>query len=447
MKEYFHSVNLDKDKCRGCTNCIKRCPTEAIRVRKGKAQIIKERCIDCGECIRVCPYYAKTAISDRLEMINDYKFKVVMPAPSFYGQFDKKYSRSNILNALKKIGFDHVFEVARAAEIVSEATRQLLADKSAKKPMISSACPGIVRLIQVRFPSLIENIVKLESPMEVAAKIVKTQLQETSKIPLEDIGVFFISPCPGKVTSVKSPYEKQKSYVDGVFSMKEIYVKVLSVLNNQDNDTTYSTAGSQGIDWANSGGESGALGTEKVLAVDGIHNVIKIFDEIEGDRLLDVDFVEALACTGGCLGGPLTVTNVFVGKTNLKKHIIEAPASSAEKMELKNFQELIWTSKVEYKPVMKLDMDVMKAMEKLEKLENIYNELPGLDCGACGAPNCRALAEDIVREIASETDCIFKLRQRIRDLAEELVDLGGRVPPVMDKDSGTVNINEAKMEK
>ncbi len=436
MNEYFHSVNLDKNKCRGCTNCIKRCPTEAIRVRKGKALIIKERCIDCGECIRVCPYHAKTAISDSLDIISDYRYKVAIPAPSFYGQFEKKYSRDNILNALIDIGFDHVFEVARAAEIVSEATRQLLTNSLVKKPMISSACPGVVRLIQVRFPSLIENIVKLESPMEVAAKIVKTQLQEGRNIPAEEIGVFFISPCPAKVTSVKSPYEKQKSYVDGVISIKDIYLKVLAALNNPYNASKYSEAGFEGIDWANSGGESGALGTENVLAVDGIHNVIKIFDEIEGDRLSDVDFVEALSCSGGCLGGPLTVENVFVAKTTLKRHIHEAPAGRMEKMAPKSFEELVWTSNVEYKPVMKLDQDILKAMEKLEKLERIYDGLPGLDCGACGAPNCRALAEDIVREIANETDCIFKLRQRIRDLAEEMVDLGGKVPPVMDNDLG-----------
>lgn len=435
MNEYFHSVNLDKDKCRGCTNCIKRCPTEAIRVRKGKAQIINERCIDCGECIRVCPYHAKTAISDSMDIISAYKYKVAIPAPSFYGQFDKMYSRNNILNALIEVGFDHVFEVARAAEKVSEATRQLLVNPSVKKPMISSACPGVVRLIQVRFPSLIENIVKLESPMEVAAKIIKTQLQESNNLSSEDIGVFFISPCPAKVTSVKSPYEKQMSYVDGVISISDIYLKVLSALNNPDNDSKYSKAGFGGIDWANSGGESGALGAASVLAVDGIHNVIKIFDEIEGDRLSDVDFVEALSCSGGCLGGPLTVANVFVAKTVLKRHILEAPASCNENNSPKSFEELVWTSEVEYKPVMKLDQDILKAMEKLEKLERIYDGLPGLDCGACGAPNCRALAEDIVREIANETDCIFKLRQRIRDLAEEMVDLGGKVPPVMDKDA------------
>lgn len=434
MKEYFHSVNLDKDKCRGCTNCIKKCPTEAIRVRKGKAQIIKERCIDCGECIRVCPYHAKTAISDSLDMIKEFKYKVVVPAPSLYGQFDKKYSRNNILNALKLVGFDHVYEVARAAEIVSEATRQLIKKPNVKKPMISSACPAVVRLIQVRFPSLIENIVKLESPMEVAAKIVKNELHEKLKIDIEDIGVFFISPCAAKVTSVKSPYEKQMSYVDGVISIKDIYLNILSVLNNADNSDKLAEAGLEGIDWANSGGESGALGTDKVLAVDGIHNVIKILDEIEGDRLNDVDFIEVLSCSGGCLGGPLTIANVFVAKSTLKKHMNEASTKDVYSMDENDYESLVWTSNVVYKPVMKLDQDLSKAMEKLEKLEKICDELPGLDCGACGAPNCRALAEDIVREIANETDCIFKLRQRIRDLAEEMVDLGGKMPPVMDSE-------------
>ena len=73
MGKYFHSVRLEKDKCKGCTNCIKRCPTEAIRVQKEKAKIIDERCIDCGECIRVCPYHAKYALTDNLSSINQYQ--------------------------------------------------------------------------------------------------------------------------------------------------------------------------------------------------------------------------------------------------------------------------------------------------------------------------------------------------------------------------------------
>ena len=71
-----HSVLLDVDKCKGCTYCLKRCPTEAIRIRNGHAVIRAERCIDCGECIRVCPHHAKRANYDLLEDFKDYKWKI-----------------------------------------------------------------------------------------------------------------------------------------------------------------------------------------------------------------------------------------------------------------------------------------------------------------------------------------------------------------------------------
>ena len=84
MEKFFHSVILDKDKCMGCTNCIKRCPTEAIRVRDGKALILSERCIDCGECIRVCPHHAKRARFDHFSMLDNYSYKIALPAPALF---------------------------------------------------------------------------------------------------------------------------------------------------------------------------------------------------------------------------------------------------------------------------------------------------------------------------------------------------------------------------
>jgi len=435
MGDYFHSVRLDEEKCRGCTNCIKRCPTEAIRVRKGKARIINERCIDCGECIRICPYHAKKAVTDEFPGFSAFKYKIAIPAPTLYSQFKPEYSRNRLLNTFRAIGFDDVFEVARAAEFVSDATRKLISEGNYPKPMISSACPAVVRLIQVRFPNLIDHLVKLESPMEVAAKIAKRRAAEEQRLDPSDIGVFFITPCPAKATSVKAPYESKKSYVDSVISIKDIYLRLLSKLEKRDSSEQLAKAGYEGIRWANSGGEGLALGTDRFLAVDGIHNVITILEEVENDKIEGVDFIEALSCTGGCLGGPLTVENVYVAKTRLKKHVDEAKAAKkTEELQETYDENIIWTENIAYKPIMKLDDDIGVAMKKLEELEKINDELPGLDCGACGAPSCRALAEDIVRGNAYETDCIFKLREKVRDLAAQMKELEDMAPPVMNRD-------------
>ena len=108
---FFHSVRLDESKCMGCTNCIKRCPTGAIRVRRGKAYIISERCIDCGECIRICPHHAKYAEKYSFDELQKYKYRIALPAPTLYGQFNNLDDTDYVLTALKKIGFDDVFEV------------------------------------------------------------------------------------------------------------------------------------------------------------------------------------------------------------------------------------------------------------------------------------------------------------------------------------------------
>ena len=100
ITEYLHSVTLDPDKCKGCTTCIKRCPTEAIRVRDGKAIINPKHCIDCGECIRVCPYKAKQAIFDRLDELPKDEYLIALPPPSLFGQFDTLQDADELIQAL-----------------------------------------------------------------------------------------------------------------------------------------------------------------------------------------------------------------------------------------------------------------------------------------------------------------------------------------------------------
>ena len=133
MDSFKNSVRLDANLCMGCINCIKRCPTQAIRVRNGKAHIVNQFCIDCGECIRVCPHHAKKAFYDPLESINQYKYKVALPAPSFYAQFNNLDDTNIVLRALKLMGFDDVYEVSAAAEMVSEMSREYVEKHNDKK--------------------------------------------------------------------------------------------------------------------------------------------------------------------------------------------------------------------------------------------------------------------------------------------------------------------------
>ncbi|MDD3767167.1 MAG: [Fe-Fe] hydrogenase large subunit C-terminal domain-containing protein [Eubacteriales bacterium] len=420
MKQYFHSVTLDKEKCKGCTNCIKRCPTEAIRVRDGKAKIIKERCIDCGECIRVCPYHAKKAITDSFDKIFEYKYKVALVAPSFYAQFKDKPDVNVILTAICKVGFDYVFEVASSAELVTEVTKNFIQKNNLPKPVISSACPAVVRLIQVRFPNLIANLVPLLAPIELGARLAKERAVSKTGLSPEEIGVFFITPCAAKATYIHEPLGIEKSLVDGCISIKDLYLRILPVMKQIKKPKMLATASTDGIFWAKSGGESFGLSNENNIAVDGIWNVIKVLEEVENQTVEDIDFLEAAACVGGCVGGPLTVTNCFVAKSRIN-HVLEntklSPSLYTYSSDLD--EAVRWEKTIDFEPIMKLDSDMAVAMQKLEQLEKINDNLPKLDCGSCGAPSCRALAEDIVRGFAKESDCIFRLREKVKKLSVE----------------------------
>lgn len=443
MSDYFHSVTLDYEKCMGCTNCIKRCPVEAIRVHEGKAKIMQERCIDCGECLRACPNHAKIAVTDTLEKFSPYKYKIALPAPSFFGQFSEDTKAEEILEAFVHVGFDDVFEVALAAEAVTYVVHRYLQNKTLKRPLFSSACPAVLRLMQIKFPELLDRVLPIMTPMEAAARLAKDEAVKKTGLPREEIGAFFISPCPAKVTEVRRPMTNRPSSVDGVIGVSLIYKDILKHITKDRalrDLPSRRRARNVGMSWGYVTGESKAIDFGTSLAVSGIHNVISLLEEIERGELREVDFIELQSCIGGCVGGPLNIQNVFVGRIRLrnlvKKYIQDSPYYPEERLrsayEDRSF-ELV--EPISPRPIMVLDEDVSRALIKMERLDAITKELPGLDCGACGSPSCRALAEDIVRDVAFDTDCIIKLRERVKTLAEEILDLARKLPPAMSKNS------------
>lgn len=408
MNRYEHSVYLDEKKCSGCTACLKHCPTEAIRIREGHASIDPDRCIDCGECIRVCPHNAKKAVCEKLSAMDKFKWKIALPAPSLYGQFDNLEDVDYVLDGLIKIGFDDVFEVSAAAELVSAYTRLYLKTEGVKKPAISSACPVVVRLIGLRFPSLTDNIIHMLPPMEIAAMLARKKAKrEHPELSDEEIGVCFISPCPAKVSYVKNGFAGYKSQVDTVVSINDIYFQLIAKMQPKADIKSLSNSGMIGIGWASTGGEATAIFNESYLAADGIENVIRVLDQVENGNIPPLEFIELNACSGGCVGGVMTMQNPFIAKARLQtlRRYLPVSQNFLSKEESYIPGSYIFNEIPTYHPISRLSDSMAESMRMMADIQKLRDTLPGIDCGACGAPNCRAFAEDTVRNRSCGAKC------------------------------------------
>lgn len=418
MNYYKHSVELDVEKCTGCTTCIRHCPTEAIRIKDGHAHINTDRCIDCGECIRVCQHKAKKAMCSKFEHYLHYKWKIALPAPALFGQFDGLDDVSYVIQGLHDIGFDDVYEVAKAAELVSAYTRLYLKMEGIKKPVISSACPVISRLIALRFPYLKDNVMPILPPMEVAAILAREKAKrEHPELSDDDIGIFFISPCAAKVSYIRNGYGDYKSNINVVVSLSEIYFLLVGAMKKGKIPEKETEAGVIGISWATSGGEASALFNDSYLAADGIENCIQVLDQIENGNIPQLEFVELNACIGGCVGGVMTIENPFIAKTRLQTVRRYMPVSMNHLSVDEQFvpEEYFLNTFPSYTPINRLSNNMSESMRMMSKIQQIRQSLPGIDCGACGSPTCRAFAEDLVRgKIAPDSKCVVLENEQMK---------------------------------
>ena len=390
-------------------------------MRKGKSRIIKEYCTDCAACIRVCPHHAKKATFDSLDCMSDYEYKIALPPPELYAQFNNLEEKSLVLNALLSLGFDDVYEVAAAAELVSEITRKLLKDEKTRLPVISSACPSVMRLIRVKFPNLVENISPVVSPAEMAANAAVRRAMLQTRLPREKIGVFFITPCPAKVTEVYAPLGVKKSQIDRAIALSDVYPKLLPLMkeiaaSGKENELIreINRAGRIGISWGGHGGEAGGLLTDNYLAVDGIENVIKALEDLEDSKFKNLEFIELNACSGGCVGGVLAVENPYMAKVKLnilRKYLPVSGTRMDEAIPPYAYHD----EKIEFQPVYRLGETLAESISLMNTVDELVKNFPGLDCGCCGAPTCRSHAEDAARGLANENDCIHIMRKYMHE--------------------------------
>jgi iron only hydrogenase large subunit-like protein len=412
-----HALNINTAKCIGCVHCLTACPTRAIRVTGGKARIIDGLCIDCGECFRYCPWDAIEARTTSFADLKAFRYKVAIPATVLYGQFENSTLPNAILFALRRVGFDYVYELSTICELNNAAIAKYIDDHPTPRPLIASTCPVVVRLIQRRYPSLCDLIVPIEPPREIAAKILRANLPRLLKIPAADIGIYHITPCPAKMVSIKHPATMGRSWLDGAVSIRDIHGPVLKAMRQSRKDTVISQLFPEtifsgiGLGTALSGGETRGLRNHRTVAVSGVRDTIRVLDQVEMGRLKDVDLLECMVCPDGCVGGPLAVEDRFIAKSRIQRLVdmlgerTVVDSSDMSMLYHKNFLSFRHSVKPIKAPP--LDTDPALAIQKARRRTRIFKKLPLKDCGACGAPDCRSLADDIVRGQGALADCPF----------------------------------------
>lgn len=417
-KHFHHALKISEELCIGCSHCMSVCPTEAIRVRNGKAILYENRCVDCGECFKACPVSAIFIDQDDFKRIQAFKYRIALVPAVFSGQFPEEISRDQIFAAILANGFTHIYEVETGVDLLVEQMKQYVKTHSQNKPLISSFCPAIIRLVQVKFPALTENIVLLKPPLDITALYCRKELTDKGINPAE-IGVFYITPCAAKIAAIKSPVGEDYSMITGVINMDTLFNKVYKYIRNDRSTQKVSVPiphlSQTASQWTLTHGEARHI-PGRSLAIDEIHNVIEFLEKIENDEIGDIDFLELRACDESCAGGVLLSANRFLVAERLREFKGVAEQQNAEPAGIEHYSEYlhrrISIQNIAPRSMMKLDENMEEAMRKMDKSSRMLQCLPLTDCGACGSPNCQAFANDIALGEADIRQCIFIQKNR-----------------------------------
>ncbi len=415
----YHALKVNKNLCFGCVHCMRVCPTAAIRIVDGLAVIHDDLCIDCGECLTACPVDAIYVAQDDFEQIFNYKIRIAIVPAVFIGQFPEHITEEMIFSVMRELGFTHVYQAEHTVGLINDRFLEEQ-EKRKDKPLVSPYCPAIVRLIQVRFPSLTENFITIKPPIDASAVYLRKKITEESGCSANEIGIFYVTPCAAKIAAVKQPIGEIGPLVDGVINLNFIYNKVYTIIKNRPHGQwahkeQFPGLSAKGLKWSLTGGEANNM-KGRCLALAGIHNVIDFLERLENEEITDVDFLELRACEQGCAGGVLVAGNRFLTKERILKraHSLEDEMLNKQSSTEKHREYIgnqIYVQAIPPRYVMQLDENRSEALRKMERVRELMCFLPAIDCGACGSPTCEVFAEDIVQKRASLSGCVFLQRK------------------------------------
>jgi Na+-translocating ferredoxin:NAD+ oxidoreductase RNF subunit RnfB len=417
-------VRFDENRCVGCGSCLRVCPTKAIRVKNKKAIRIVEQCIGCGECIRTCREGAVSATTKGPGVLKQDQVAIALVSPVLYAQFPGVMPK-DVLLGLRHMGFQHTIDMSYFLEIFQCAAEEFInrnrKSQKAPWPLISPVCPVVVRLIAFQFPSLLPHVLPVLRPVALMAREIKSHLVPDYVDAHRKVVLYYINPCPTKKEPSCLPRPKKTVPTEIALGINDIYPELLKYVEQiraADRIPFYQTrfeyetcATGNASMWAMSGGEIADMDIDQSLAVSGIEETINYLGKIEMGLFQDIEYIEFRTCREGCLGGVLVAIDKYLAKSTVQKMIKRF--GLGRRLQRENILRLyekgqFQTEKIPAK-LTRLFGASKKALslEALQKIESIAKRIKGTDCSACGAPDCRTFAEDVVRGDAALKDCLL----------------------------------------
>jgi len=425
MADYAHGFTIDAQRCAGRLACMRACPTQAIRVKSGKARLRPELCIDCGLCLRVCPSGAIRATTRSYSDLDRFKYKVAVPSPVLFGQFPSEITPGHIAAGLRGIGFDAVWDFGVEVVLAGMAIRDYVESWKGPYPLISISCPVVVRLVQVLYPDMIGQLIPIQPPRELAGRELKRRYSEELGIDPAEIAAVYITPCQAKTISILQPAEGAASNLEGALGISDVYNDILTLIRAPGKGQEHAApddfvCNAETLRWCIDQGQGRVLPHHRRMTVTGLSNVIQVFDDIEKGKLRNIEYLECDACWGGCISGNLTVDNVYVTLSKIR-HLLAQSPDPRPQMEAevqRRYPNEVFSLEGRVTPrVVEEPMRGLKErVKRIKTGKTVVKTLPGLDCGLCGAPTCQAFAKDVAAGTARQGECVFFSSKRLKHL-------------------------------
>ena len=402
-------LTLKKSNCKNCYKCIRHCPVKAIRFSGNQAHIIGNECILCGHCFVVCPQNAKEIVdgTEKARVLLQSGAPVVVSlAPSFIANYEGVGIES-MRRALCKLGFFDVEETAIGATIVKTEYERMLREEE-RDIIITSCCHSVNLLIQKHFPSALEYLADVMSPMQAHCADIKRRMPNAKTV--------FIGPCVAK----KDEAEYYEGLVDAVLTFEELtnWLKSERIeLEKEVDDTPESRARF----FPTTGGILKTMAQNApgytYIALDGVDNCISALKDIESGKIHKC-FIEMSACVGSCIGGP--VMEKYHSTSPIKDYVTVADYAGERDfevdqpapMELKKHFSMI-----EKKLQAPSENDIMAVLRQMGK----FKPSDELNCGSCGYNSCREKAIAIIQGKAEISMCLPFLKDKAESFSDTIV--------------------------